>query len=186
MTELKRNGSSEFYALLDEMGKLHDKKLHDYASNSDPFGNYYFAGKLSKLFDNPDDSGFIGRLGEKLYRLANLENGNKVPANESIYDTETDICVIVTLWIASRRNRRYKDQNLKIDFTKKQQTEYNQARLGQAEQGISHQPQLYTCESCLTKFTSNGPIFHFIPGYKYLYFCSQSCKDAHLNRIKDK
>lgn len=103
-----KNGSQDFYKILEEMGELHSKKSHDYASNSSPFANYRFAGLMSKVFDNPDDAGFVGRIGEKLYRLANLENGNKKPLNESIEDTELDLCVIMTLWIASRRERRKK------------------------------------------------------------------------------
>src|SRR5678816_577305 len=106
-----RHGSPEFYKLLDRMAQVHDMKSHDYATNENPYGNYKFAGMLSKLFDNPDDSGFIGRLGEKLFRLANLENGGKKPKNESIEDTETDICVIVALWVSMRRDRR-KEPNL--------------------------------------------------------------------------
>lgn len=101
-----RNGMPEFYKLLENMANIHDKKSHDYASNDNPAGNYHFAGKLSKLFNNPDDAGFIGRIGEKLYRLANLENSNKFPSNESIEDTEKDICVITVLWMADRLNRR--------------------------------------------------------------------------------
>jgi hypothetical protein len=102
-----RNGSPEFYALLEKAGEIHNLKSHDYANNNDPFGNYHFAGKLSKLFDNPDDTGFVGRIGEKLFRLANLENGDKKPLNESIEDTELDLIVIMTLWMADRRTRRY-------------------------------------------------------------------------------
>lgn len=103
-----RNGSPIFYNLLERMADTHDKKSHDYANNSDPFGNYHFAGLMSQLFTNPDDAGFIGRLGEKIFRLANLENSGKSPINESVEDTELDICVIVTLWMADRRDRRNK------------------------------------------------------------------------------
>lgn len=103
---MTQNGSPLFYQLLETMANIHDIKSHDYASNDNPYGNYLFAGKMSKLFDNPDDAGFMARIAEKLYRLANLENGEKKPSNESIEDTEVDICVIVTLWMASRRQRR--------------------------------------------------------------------------------
>jgi hypothetical protein len=106
ISDVERHGSPTFYDLLAEMAAIHDKKSHDYASNDNPYGNYHFAGQLSKLFTNPDDSGFIGRLGEKLYRLANLENRHLAPNNESIEDTERDICVITALWISDRRDRR--------------------------------------------------------------------------------
>lgn len=104
----QRHGSPIFYALLKEMAETHDRKSHDYASDDNPFGNYHFAGKLSQLFTNPDDAGFVGRLGEKLYRLANLENSGKVAINETIEDTERDIAVIIVLWMADRKDKRAK------------------------------------------------------------------------------
>ena len=103
----QNNGSPEFYKLLEEIKEIHDRKSHDYASNQNPFGNYYFAGQLSLLFKHSfEDAGFVGRIGEKIYRLANLESNGLQPKNESVEDTERDICTIVALWIASRRERR--------------------------------------------------------------------------------
>lgn len=102
---------SAFTLLLDEALKLHTKKSHDYASNENPYGNYHFAGKFGQLFQNPDDAGFVARLGEKLYRLANLENNGKVPLNETVADTEIDLVVIMLLWIASRRDRHERFKN---------------------------------------------------------------------------
>lgn len=101
-----KNGSPRFYEMLERMASIHDKKSNDYASNADPYANYKFAGLLSKLFDNPDDAGFIGRIAEKLFRLANIENNNKSIQNESIEDTEIDIAVITLLWLTSRQERR--------------------------------------------------------------------------------
>lgn len=102
-----RHGMPAFYNLLTEMAETHDKKSHDYASNNDPSGNYHFAGKLAILFaHSPEDAGFVGRLGEKMYRLANLQKDGKEPQNESIEDTERDIAVIVVMWMADRRVRR--------------------------------------------------------------------------------
>ena len=95
---------STFNQLLGEAKELHARKSHDYTSDSDPYGNYHFAGLLSKLFSNHLDAGFVGRIGEKLFRLANLEN--KTPKNESIEDTEIDLVVIMILWMADRRDRR--------------------------------------------------------------------------------
>lgn len=108
------HGSREFYDLLSRAAVLHDKKSHDYASASNPYGNYQFSGMMSKLFTNSDDAGFIGRIGEKIYRLANLENSGKTPKNESIDDTELDIVVITCLWMASRRERRSKQDSFSI------------------------------------------------------------------------
>lgn len=102
-----KHGSPIFYELLEEMAKTHDKKSHDYASNENPYGNYYFAGKITLLFSHSEqDAGFIGRLAEKIYRLANLENSKKIARNESIEDTEIDILIITCLWMASRRELR--------------------------------------------------------------------------------
>jgi hypothetical protein len=111
-----RHGSPQFYHLLEVMADLHDKKSHDYANNKDPFGNYYFAGKMSKLFNNPADAGFFGRIAEKIFRLANLENSGKMAKNEGVEDTEIDICVITTLWMASRVQRREASAKLDESF----------------------------------------------------------------------
>lgn len=105
--------SNTFYELLGRASQLHDKKSHDYASDDNPYGNYYFAGFLSQLFLNSEDAGFVGRMGEKLYRLANLENSGKAPLNETIEDTELDLIVIMILWMASRRDRREREVTLK-------------------------------------------------------------------------
>lgn len=106
------NGSPTFYALLQRMSEIHNKKSYDYASNDNPYANYHFAGMISKLFDNPNDAGFVSRIGEKLYRLANLENSNKIPLNENIEDTEIDICTIMVLWMSSRKDARNKRNEL--------------------------------------------------------------------------
>lgn len=101
--------SNTFDDLLEQAKELHDRKSHDYASIEKPYGNYHFAGYLSQLFNNPLDAGFVGRMGEKLYRLANLENSGKVALNETIQDTEMDLIVIMILWISDRMDRRHKD-----------------------------------------------------------------------------
>lgn len=102
-----RHGSPVFYSLLEEMAETHDKKSHDYANNENPSGNYHFAGQVAILFSHsPQDAGFVGRLAEKIYRLAILEGSGKEPKNESIEDTERDIAVIAALWMADRRQRR--------------------------------------------------------------------------------
>lgn len=107
-----RHGSPAFYQLLTEMAETHDAKSHDYASNSNPFGNYEFAGILANMFSHSAiDAGFVGRLGEKIYRLHVLEGGNKIPLNESIADTERDIAVIAALWMAARKDKRSLDWN---------------------------------------------------------------------------
>lgn len=108
---LPRNGSQTFYDLLNKAAEVHNSKSHDYASNTDPFANYRFAGEMSKLFSDPTDSGLIGRFGEKLFRLSNLDSKNSEPLNESIEDTETDLLVIIGLFAANRIDRRKKNVN---------------------------------------------------------------------------
>lgn len=101
------NGMPEFYVLLDEVAETHHRKSHDYASNDNPSGNYHFAGKVALLFAHSEqDAGFVGRIAEKIYRLANLEKSSKAPLNEAIDDTEKDIVTIAALWMADRRRRR--------------------------------------------------------------------------------
>jgi len=104
--ETDRHGLLEFYQMLRVMAELHERKSHDYASDEDPCGNYHFAGKLSAMFTDPDDMGFMGRIAEKIYRLSNLQISGKTPLNETAEDTERDICVITVLWMADRRARR--------------------------------------------------------------------------------
>jgi hypothetical protein len=100
-------GSPTFYSLLEKMAELHDRKAHDYTNENNPFGNYEFAGLVANLFSHSSkDAVFSGRLAEKIYRLAVLENGQKTPRNESIEDTELDICVIAVLWMAARISTR--------------------------------------------------------------------------------
>lgn len=113
-----RNGNPKFYKLLEEMAETHDKKSHDYASNDNPSGNYHFAGQMAALFNHsPEDAGFFGRIAEKIYRLANLESGGKIPNNESVEDTERDIAVITCLWMADRRDRRAKLNSINMQAT---------------------------------------------------------------------
>jgi len=109
-----RHGSPTFYSLLEEMADTHDAKSHDYASDKNPSGNYHFAGQMATMFaHSSQDAGFVGRLAEKIYRLANLESSGKNPKNESIADTEKDIAVITALWMADRRDRRSKSDAIK-------------------------------------------------------------------------
>lgn len=119
----KRHGSTTFYKLLEEMAITHDKKSHDYASDSNPSGNYHFAGQMALLFaHSSQDAGFMGRLAEKLYRIANLESSQKIAQNEAIEDTERDLCVIMTLWMADRKDRRFKTK-LNLDKVREKMRE---------------------------------------------------------------
>lgn len=110
-----RHGSPTFYKLLQEMAETHDKKSHDYASDNNPSGNYHFAGQMAIMFSHsPQDAGFVGRLAEKIYRIANIESSGKIGLTEAIEDTERDIVTITALWISDRRDRRRKSQQEKL------------------------------------------------------------------------
>jgi len=117
----KLHGSPSFYALLAEMRETHDKKSHDYAEDSNPYGNYEFAGSVAGLFaHSSDDAGFAGRLAEKIFRLSVLGKRQAQPRNESVADTERDIAVISCLWMASRRDKlTFKQQGIPLECGEK-------------------------------------------------------------------
>src|SRR5678809_779765 len=99
------------------MADTHDRKSHDYASNENPFGYYHFAGQVALLFKHSsNDAGFVGRIAEKIYRLANLEGSGKTAKNETIADTERDIAVITALWMADRRDRRLAENREQVSL----------------------------------------------------------------------
>ena len=107
----QRHGSATFYSLLEEMAATHDRKSHDYATSDKPFINYEFAGTIANLFSHSAiDAGFAGRLAEKIMRLSVLEAQRLQPKNESIADTERDIAVIATLWMAARKDKQNSEQ----------------------------------------------------------------------------
>ena len=107
----QRHGSATFYSLLEEMAATHDRKSHDYATSDKPFINYEFAGTIANLFSHSAiDAGFAGRLAEKIMRLSVLEKGGLQPKNESVADTERDIAVIATLWMAARKDKQLNEQ----------------------------------------------------------------------------
>jgi hypothetical protein len=119
----KLHGSPSFYALLAEMRETHDKKSHDYAEDSNPYGNYEFAGSVAGLFaHSSDDAGFAGRLAEKIFRLSVLGKRQAEPRNESVADTERDIAVISCLWMASRRDKiTFKQPGIPLEYRLKRQ-----------------------------------------------------------------
>lgn len=137
-----RQGSSQFYQLLEEMADTHDKKSHDYAKNNDPFGNYRFAGLIANLFSHsPNDAGFVGRLAEKIFRLSVLESDGKTPRNESIDDTERDIAVIATLWMASRKEERASKETIPGGYYDEYKKEAPASEQEPLKQYIPHNPK---------------------------------------------
>jgi len=86
-----------FNDLFDSIKELHDKKNHDYA--------FEFAAQLVKLFTDPVDQVFAGRIGDKLARLGQLLSG-KEPNFESVEDTMRDITCLAGIWTAWRMDHK--------------------------------------------------------------------------------
>lgn len=82
-----RGGDPRFYALLDEMRKIHAAKSHDYASLAAPLSNFTRA----RRFGVEPWRGALVRLGDKVARLEELTCVGKTPRNESVRDTLVDL-----------------------------------------------------------------------------------------------
>lgn len=100
----KKNGSPEFYKLLEDMAAIHNKKSHDYAMESNPFSNFERAGLIASWFTHPVEIAFAALIGVKLARLAELSNG-KTPNNESVADTQLDLATYAALWGAWKKTK---------------------------------------------------------------------------------
>jgi hypothetical protein len=94
----RKMSNKTFYDLLKESGQLHSVKM-----NEEPIENFEFSGMMSKLFTDALNAGFMARVGEKLIRLANLENTSRT---DDIATAEKELCVAMILWLSARRDRR--------------------------------------------------------------------------------
>jgi hypothetical protein len=81
-------GSPQFHALLEEIGKLHDKKQQDYGSDTDPFANV----RRSEELGIPAWKGACVRLGDKWQRIQQYARTESL-ANESFEDSLMDAAV---------------------------------------------------------------------------------------------
>lgn len=160
---------SKFLELLSQVEELHERKRHDYSSDDSPYSNYYFAGTLGRMFSDSHDVGFVTRIGEKIFRLANLDNNKKSPKNEAIEDTELDLVVIMTLWMASRRDRR--------DKRKADEENYKQVLPGSSaynefisNNALTNKTHFY-CEMCRTVREISDE------------YCTGMCKACHLDQV---
>jgi hypothetical protein len=81
-------GSKQFWALLEEIGKLHDKKQQDYGSDTDPFANV----RRSEELGIPAWKGACVRLGDKWQRIQQYARTESL-ANESFEDSLMDAAV---------------------------------------------------------------------------------------------
>jgi hypothetical protein len=91
------SGNPYFTRALDEMEALHNRKNHDYASDSNPFSNFEHAADASGM---TTQQVFDVLLGVKQARLVELTAKGKVPNNESLRDTLLDRAVYATIALA--------------------------------------------------------------------------------------
>ena len=92
----------KFDALLEEMHALHARKNADYAQDGDPLSNFRQAAQVAEGFTGVD-AVFASLIGVKLARLRELTSAGKVPNNESIADTRTDLAMYAALWASYYR-----------------------------------------------------------------------------------
>ena len=98
----------EFIELLDASKAIHLKKNQDYANDNNPFSNFERSALLIEWFSNSVDKTFMGLIGTKLARIAELSDGRKVQ-NESLDDSFLDLVTYCALW-ASYVKRQRKNQ----------------------------------------------------------------------------
>jgi len=89
-----------FHQLLDEMGKLHDRKNHDYASDENPYSNFEEAA-LEAGCDV--DTVFRVMIGVKTARLRELQRSAKTAIHESFEDSLMDHAMYAALRLSYRR-----------------------------------------------------------------------------------
>lgn len=94
-----------FHTLLAEIGRLHDSKNHDYATDADPYSNFTEAAQTAAGFTGID-AVYATMIGIKLARLRQLTSSGKTPNHESLSDTRRDLATYALLWAAhSERDR---------------------------------------------------------------------------------
>jgi hypothetical protein len=91
-------GNPKFNALLETMRELHDRKVQDYASSTNPYSNFERAASVVEGFHLPIDQVFAALIGVKLARLAELTQPGRTPNNESVQDTRRDLANYATIW----------------------------------------------------------------------------------------
>jgi len=82
------DGDPRFYAEVQRIVDLHDKKQKDYGSNTDPFANV----RASENWGVPGWKGALMRMDDKVHRLREFAKRGEL-ANESAEDSMRDIAV---------------------------------------------------------------------------------------------
>tara|TARA_R100000687_G_scaffold23543_1_gene19841 strand:+ start:225 stop:542 length:318 start_codon:yes stop_codon:yes gene_type:complete len=93
----------KFHKLLKEIGKLHDKKNTDYATDEDPLANLK---DCERLGQDPI-MGTVVRMQDKMRRIENFFK-NGILRNESVRDSLIDLCVysLLAVVIHDEENRK--------------------------------------------------------------------------------
>lgn len=92
------SGCPKFHAILEEMGKLHDRKQADYGTDSDPFANY----RSSEDIGIPAWKNAFLRTTEKVNRVKSFIRNGKLE-NEGIEDAFMDIAVTAIISLVTYR-----------------------------------------------------------------------------------
>lgn len=103
-------GDPRFHALLDEIGKLHDRKQEDYGADHDPFANVRASGE----FGVAPWIGALVRLNDKVTRLKQFSRKG-VLANESAEDSMLDIAVYSLIALVLYREATEKAPSVPAD-----------------------------------------------------------------------
>lgn len=89
------NGDPRFFALLEEMAQLHDRKNRDYGQDSDPLANC----RASTEFGTPAWVGTMIRANDKMHRIKAFAQRGEL-ANEGVEDSLIDLaayCLIALI-----------------------------------------------------------------------------------------
>lgn len=89
------NWSKNFWANLEEMMALHERKANDYTGGGDPLENYR---RSAEVAHTSIELIMLSRVAEKVTRASNLFSGTKqMVADETVADTMLDIANIAML-----------------------------------------------------------------------------------------
>jgi hypothetical protein len=124
---------------LKQMEELHRKKNDDYANSSNPFSNFDDTARGLSLFQHSADQAFAWPIYNKLSRLANLLNSDRLPNNESIEDSFVDIAVYVLLWKAHIKGRSVKTDKIRHNFD--YDKDGNRLKLGEINDSTRANPE---------------------------------------------
>lgn len=100
---MKQFGHPQFYKLLDELAELHAKKNAQYASQSNPLGNFQRTAKLADKLFKPDINKPLAMalcyMAKQVDAVYDIVGENKKNTVDSLEDKLKDIAVYALLCI---------------------------------------------------------------------------------------